>query len=129
MPLTSHPRALALLFLLTMGCAPAAAPRATEAPPAGTTGAAPTQGSRTLVTAIKVEPASLASRLQAPGVTLTTTRRLFNANLVIFDQLGEPQPYLASEVPKLQTDSWRTFPDGRMETTYKLKLNLVWHDG
>jgi peptide/nickel transport system substrate-binding protein len=29
----------------------------------------------------------------------------------------------------LGTDSWRVFPDGQMETTYRLKPNLTWHDG
>src|SRR5439155_26474077 len=29
----------------------------------------------------------------------------------------------------LNTDSWKVFPDGRMETTYHLKPNLTWHDG
>jgi len=117
-------RTVGLLFLLTVGCGPAASPPATDAPPAG--GGQP---ARTLVTAIRVEPTTLASRLgQGGGATLGTTRRLFNANLVILDQRGEPQPYLASALPQLNTDSWRVFPDGRMETTYKLKPNLVWHD-
>ncbi len=62
-------------------------------------------------------------------MTTTTTRRLFNATLAIFDQRGQPQPYLAAELPRLQTPSWQVFPEGRMETTFKLKPNLVWHDG
>ena len=32
-------------------------------------------------------------------------------------------------MPQLNTESWRVFPDGRMETTYALKPNLAWHDG
>jgi peptide/nickel transport system substrate-binding protein len=38
-------------------------------------------------------------------------------------------PYLAQSLPQLNTDSWRVFPDGRMETTYRLRSNLTWHDG
>src|SRR5262249_39697548 len=30
---------------------------------------------------------------------------------------------------QLNTDSWRVFPDGRMQTTYRLKPNLTFHDG
>jgi ABC-type transport system substrate-binding protein len=26
-------------------------------------------------------------------------------------------------------DTWRVFPDGRMETTFRLRANLTWHDG
>src|SRR5438093_1141662 len=112
-------RALACLFLLTAACAPAATPGASEAPPSGPPAlSAPTESSRTLVTAIRAEPASLASKPgQSSGITLTTTRRLFNANLVIFDQRGEPQPYLAAQLPQVGTDSWRVDADGRMETT------------
>jgi len=80
--------------------------------------------------AIRAEPNTLAGKTGvAGGVTLTTTRRLFNANLVIFDQRGTPQPYLAAELPRLNTDSWQVNPDGTMVTTYKLKPDLTWHDG
>src|SRR2546428_7026981 len=107
-----------------VGCAPAAAPRTTEAPPASTG-----QPSRTLVTAIRVEPATLLSSLGlGGGATLSYTQRLFNAYLTNFDARGDPQPYLAAQLPQLNTDSWRVFPDVRMETTYRLKPNLVWHD-
>jgi len=137
MHLASLIRAVVLLFLLTLGCTPAATPRAPEAPSAGSGAsnapaapAAPSQPGRTLVTAIRVEPNILASRLGlGGGATLGTTRRLFNANLLILNQRGEPQPYLAAAIPQVNTDSWRVSADGRMETTYKLKPNLVWHDG
>jgi peptide/nickel transport system substrate-binding protein len=38
------------------------------------------------------------------------------------------QPYLAESTPHLNTDSWRVTPDGRMETTYRLRPGLTWHD-
>src|SRR6266545_4863963 len=121
---------LTLLFLVGAACAPATTPRAGEAPSGGGPASGATgQPSRTLVIAIRTEPASLASKQQASGVTLTTTKRLFNAELTIFDQRGQAQPYLAAELPRLQTSSWQVLPDGRMETTYKLKPNLVWQDG
>lgn len=125
--------ALLLIALGITACTPGPAPRATDATggsAAATTGSrGPTQASRTLVIAVRAEPVTLATRAESRGVTTTTTRRLFNATLAIFDQRGLPQPYLAAEFPRLQTDSWRVFPDGRMETTYRLKPNLVWHDG
>ncbi len=79
--------------------------------------------------AIRVEPASLASKpLESGGVTLTTTRRLFNATLAMFDGRGEAIPYAAASLPRLNSDSWRMEDDGRMETTYTLKPS-TWHDG
>jgi peptide/nickel transport system substrate-binding protein len=124
-----HPgqRPVALLILLVMvSCAPAAAPRAGDGPANDSS----TQPTRTLVTTIRVEPETLASRLgQAGGATLTFTRRVFNAYLTLFDDKGQAQPYLAAALPQLNTTSWRVSPDGRMETLYTLKPNITWHDG
>ncbi len=56
-------------------------------------------------------------------------KRLVNAGLTIKDNQDVARPYLAETVPQLNTDSWRVSPDGRMETTYRLRPNLTWHDG
>ncbi|MPZ15030.1 MAG: hypothetical protein GEU73_11505 [Chloroflexi bacterium] len=96
-------------------------------------GGQPTQPARdqaeTLVTAVRYEPVSLASKpLRATGSSVNYTIRLFNAELVLRDARDAPQPYLAESLPQLNTDTWRVFPDGKMETTYRLKPNLTWHD-
>jgi hypothetical protein len=57
------------------------------------------------------------------------TRRLFNAELALVDDVGAVRPFLASELPQLNSDTWRVFPDGRMETIYRLKDGITWHDG
>ncbi len=54
---------------------------------------------------------------------------LFNAALVVLDDRELPQPFLAEGLPELNTETWKVFPDGKMETTYRLKPNLTWHDG
>lgn len=53
---------------------------------------------------------------------------IFNAALATGDEDGKPVPFLAERLPELNTDSWRVFPDGTMETTYRLAPNLRWHD-
>ena len=58
-----------------------------------------------------------------------TVTRLFNAGLSLRDGDGNFRPYLAEALPRLDTDSWKVFPDGRMETTYRLQPNLAWQDG
>jgi peptide/nickel transport system substrate-binding protein len=63
------------------------------------------------------------------GVGINTTPRFFNATLMMRDGQGTPQAQLAAALPQLNTDTWRLFPDGRMETTYRLRPNLTWHDG
>src|SRR5581483_4055228 len=55
--------------------------------------------------------------------------RMFNASMALLDDTATPLPYLAESLPKLDTDDWKVFPDGRMETTFHLRQGLVWHDG
>src|SRR5881396_3212093 len=115
-----------VLVWLAMACA---APSSTGGP-SGQTPAAPAPN-RTLVAAIRVEPKTIAARGlgQNTGVALYLTKRLFNADMALLDDQANPQPYLAESLPQLNTDSWKVAADGTMETTYRLRSNLVWHDG
>ena len=47
----------------------------------------------------------------------------------MIDNHGEARPYLASDLPRLNTDTWRVFSDGRMETIWKFRPGLIWQDG
>jgi peptide/nickel transport system substrate-binding protein len=38
-------------------------------------------------------------------------------------------PLMAVEIPSIDTGSWRIAADGTMETTWRLKPNIKWHDG
>ncbi|HZT07295.1 MAG TPA: ABC transporter substrate-binding protein [Chloroflexota bacterium] len=117
---------VAALIVLVAGCQSAPTGPPGQRAPAG----GEPQPSRNLVMLIRVEPASLASKsLQQAGTILTSTRRLFNATLGLLDDHGEVIPYLAAELPRLNTATWKVFPDGRMETTYTLRPALTWHDG
>ena len=85
---------------------------------------------RTLTIAIEGEPTSIAAVY--PGIAGRSTAfqvRSFNAFLDLVDGRGDPLPYLAEAMPVLGTDTWQVFPDGRMQTTYRLRPNLTWHDG
>jgi peptide/nickel transport system substrate-binding protein len=63
------------------------------------------------------------------GVAFNIPATIFNATLAIADERGQVSPYLAESLPQLNTDTWKLFPDGTMETTYRVKPNLTWHDG
>ena len=63
------------------------------------------------------------------GTSENIPQNIFNATLTVADERGRPMPYLAESLPQLDSDTWKVFPDGTMETTYRLKPNLVWHDG
>src|SRR5438045_3194674 len=88
------------------------------------------QPPRTLVVATRAEPPSLNPKpFRQLGLTADLSARIFNAGLTIRNDAGLPVPYLAQEVPQLNTDSWQVAADGSMETTYQLKPGIVWHDG
>jgi peptide/nickel transport system substrate-binding protein len=90
---------------------------------------------RTLIIVAHEVPADFAAKGLAGGVGAATgvaenvPEIIFNATLTIADERARISPYLAESLPQLNTDSWRLFSDGTMETTYRLKPNLVWHDG
>ena len=88
-------------------------------------------GSRTLVAVVRVEPESAALRPIQGGrfEGFGFTRRLFNAELALFDERLIPHPYLSVALPQLNSETWRVFPDGQMETTWRLRPGVVWHDG
>lgn len=114
---------IVILAALLTGCAApqrSEQPRA-EAPVAGTPG-------RTLSMAIRFEPTDLAIKISSLGGA-EFVKRPFNASLAVIDGGGNPQPHLAASLPQLNTDSWRVFPDGRMETAHRIKPGLTWHDG
>lgn len=112
-----------VLAVLMASCAPTQGPG--QAP--GASSDQPTQ-SRTLVVAHRYEVSSLAAKALGANGPISTTR-LFNASLSLIDSDGHSRPYLVEALPQLNTDSWRVFPDGRMETTYVLRNNLTWQDG
>lgn len=84
---------------------------------------------RLLVMVARNEPASVAAKPLRFVASQGSTLAVFNATLDFVDERNNAHPELAEAVPQLNTDTWRVFPDGRMQTTYRLRPNLVWHDG
>ena len=124
---TSGTAKLSLLTALVVaGCAPGTGPAPTGS------GAAPSASApqQTLVISNRGEPPTLAARsLVTQGSSLGIPVRFFNATLDLYDVHQNSHPQLAEAVPQFDTDTWRLFPDGRMETRYTLKPGLTWHDG
>jgi peptide/nickel transport system substrate-binding protein len=54
---------------------------------------------------------------------------LTNSYLAYLDPQQRPMPFLAEELPSVERGTWKVLPDGRMETTYRLKKHPTWHDG
>jgi peptide/nickel transport system substrate-binding protein len=110
--------------MLVASCAPAGS----SAQPTNQTSGVPRE--RVVTASIETEPNFIAGLAPASGLAATDFwQRIFNAYLDLYDGDDQPQPYLAEALPQLNTASWVIFPDGTMETHYRLKSNLVWHDG
>ena len=85
---------------------------------------------RPLVIAMHVEPTTVAGRpITTSGITPAAPTMIFNAWLVVADGQNVPRPQLAEKLPELNTGDWRVFPDGQMETIYRLRPGLSWQDG
>ena len=115
--------ASALVLLALAACAAPAAPAQDP-----TSAAAAPRGTRTLVMGIANEPEVLTAATGISG-SIASPIRLFNAGVALKDERGTARPYLAEALPQLDTESWKVFPGGRMETIYRLRPNLTWHDG
>ena len=79
--------------------------------------------------ALPIEPAALGSKFSTGRSGLDEYAWLFAAPLVRIDYQGNPSPLLAEEIPSLERGTWKVLPDGRMETTYRLRKGVTWHDG
>jgi peptide/nickel transport system substrate-binding protein len=75
---------------------------------------------------------TMVDRMSAGGVGipgLTDLEKLISPGLAIFDDRGGLRALLLETVPSIENGLWQSFPDGRMQTTWKLKPNIVWQDG
>ena len=131
-----HLRSFFLVVLaaaFALSCAPTRADRspATGETSAVSQAAAPSGPTPTLILVTRTEPRTLLPKTLNVGVIGDgpSARRLFSAGLFLVDAREVPSPYLVEELPRLGTDTWKLFPDGRMEPTYRLRPNLTWHDG
>jgi len=127
---------VAFLAVALIGTACASPPSSTTAPTTGSQSAeAPKPASPKHITAaIRGDPHTLnePANVAAGGSSSAGVReleQLVNAGFLLADNTGELRPLLAEQVPTIENGLWKVFPDGRMETTWKLKPNLKWHDG
>ncbi len=86
-----------------------------------------------IVAMIRGTPSSLAQQKtnrsvgSVPG--LEAIEELTTAGLVHADEKGTLYPQLAGQVPTIENGLWKLLPDGRMETSWKIKSAARWHDG
>jgi peptide/nickel transport system substrate-binding protein len=122
----------AILLVALVGCAaPAPNPSAPASPRSEPAPAASTSPKR-ITAAIQSDPAVLSSKIRLLGVGIAgvdALEELVAAGLVHADFNGTLRPQLAEAVPTLENGLWKLLPDGRMETTWRIRPGAKWHDG
>jgi len=120
-----------LLVVLLSGCSFQLPSLRSDANRTNVPGIAKAAGSSRLVIAVLGVHTTLQSRTAGPGRRpgFDSLEELVSAGLAHIDDSARLRPQLALAVPTLENGLWRIFPDGRMETTWKIKPGAKWHDG
>lgn len=119
---------LTVAAILLVACAPAA-PR-TDMP---RTAASLTTRQR-LTATILADPPGMFKHLTNPSGNgnvpgLSELMQMMHAGATYHDDRDVLQPLVAEAVPSFENGFWKIFPDGRMETSWRLKPDVAWHDG
>src|SRR5438093_3502022 len=115
------PTSLALV-VLSIACAPAPA----SSPGAGVpTSAAPTQQRKTItVAALNSVKGFSPWLIGTTGGGARSLYEIFTNGLVSTDAVGNLEPRLAARLPSFDDGSIAVLPDGRMQTTWKMRTGV-----
>jgi peptide/nickel transport system substrate-binding protein len=69
------------------------------------------------------------ARGSGPSIGHEELQEMVNVGLATRAANGGLEARLAESVPTLENGGWKLLPDGRMELTWKLRPNSLWHDG
>lgn len=125
--MSGRTRVVALLlasFLVGIGCAPLEPGGSREAGSGSAPSHPPTVKRITLATAMEPD-----ARPSATLVARAAVGPLVHTGLTVLGDQGVRHPRLAEAVPSLENGLWKLLPEGRMETTWKLREGARWHDG
>jgi peptide/nickel transport system substrate-binding protein len=119
---------VATLSVAIAGCMPSASS------PSSTNPGQPTVlEAKRLTVAILGEPHTLSQAINSAGTGsirgVGEVEKMIHAGLTSFDSHGAVIPQLAEQAPATDNGLWRVLSDGRMETEWRLKPGVAWHDG
>lgn len=117
---------LAIGLLVIGGCGPSARPEQSTAGEAGQDSR--TAGPKTLVIGIADEPEDILGLNGSRG-GFKHVAPMTHDRLVFMDDVGDLHPMLAAEVISVDKETWRANADGTMDTIWKLRPGVKWHDG
>jgi peptide/nickel transport system substrate-binding protein len=86
-----------------------------------------------LTAAIRGYPKSVSLAIDQAGMGSTAglpyVEQMLNDGFLVMDHEEQLRPRLAEAVPTVENGLWKVFPDGRMETTWRIRERAVWQDG
>jgi peptide/nickel transport system substrate-binding protein len=126
-----HVTKLGLLLVGVMTLMACASPRSAGESAPGQPGAQTPSGPKKIVAAIQGNPVGAYGRLDPNSSERgkSEVATMLDGALTVMDPNGELHPQLAEAVPSVDNGLWRVLPDGRMETTWKIRPGVTWHDG
>src|ERR1044071_7835113 len=84
---------------------------------------------KSFVMAISAEPSTLGPFQDGGTSHQGPVYQVLHDFLVIHGDQGQGIAHLAEERPSQAKGTWRVAPDGTMETTWRLRRGVKWHDG
>ena len=118
-------------LVATVGCAPAPPSSSEPAVPGRPTESAAT-ARKNLSIGILREPVSFITDITGGNVSgggANQVQHIGHDFLTVQNERGAWEPRLAAEPLSVERGTLRPSPDGSMETTWKLRTNVRWHDG
>ena len=118
--------ALALVsgLVVLASCAPA--PSTTPSTRGGDT---PPTAPKQVAVVVRGDVPTLVPTVPGPVPGLAELDELLNVGLTTWGAGNQVLPRLAEDVPSTTNGLWKVLPNGRMETTWKIRQNARWHDG
>ncbi len=119
------------VLLSLLSCGPAESSRGSQSRGQSTASGAAT---KRITAAILGDPRTIRNSINAAGGSgsvpgVDALEDLVNPSLAEMDNRGRWVARLAEAVPTTENSLWQIFPDGRMQTTWKLRVAANWHDG
>ncbi len=115
---------LACLAAITTACVPGA-----QGPGREDRAAAGSSGPKVLRVGLTEPPLEGGIAFGGAGTGRSELIYTVHAALTVYDDRGELQPWIAAHLPTVENGDWQVLPDGRMELTWRLRPNVLWHDG
>jgi peptide/nickel transport system substrate-binding protein len=120
---------IALLTLALLAACGPTTPSGGNAPPRSARPAAST-APKVLVVAITEDPGNFWDAITGGGGSgVRELGHMVNSFLTTTAADGTAIPRLLAELPSVDRGTWQVLPGGGMQTTLKLRPDIVWHDG